>query len=296
MHSLTHESNITSEIVRPRSRLSGFWRELCRSRTMAAGLTAIVALLLIMLGGPLLISQDPYEQDLIGKLQGPSSSHWLGTDELGRDILARIVVGARYSILTSLVASLVAVIIGTALGTIAGYFGGYPDTIIMRFMDVLLAMPGILLAIAIIAALGTSIVNVVIAIGINYIPVFARLSRGSTLSARHQDYVLAAHASGSGSRNIIVRHILPNIVSPLIVQLSLTLGSAMLLGAGLSFLGLGVQPPAPEWGSMLNTARIYIRTAPHATVVPGLAIFVTVIALNLLGDGLRDALDPRRRT
>lgn len=296
MRTLTHESSITSEIVRPRSPFAGFLRELRRSRTMAAGLAAIVVILLIMLVGPLVISQDPYQQDLIGKLQKPSSEHWFGTDELGRDILARIVVGARYSILTSLAASVAAVIVGTALGTIAGYFGGWLDTFIMRAMDVLLAMPGILLAIAIIAALGTSIVNVVIAIGINYIPVFARLSRASTLSARHHDYVLAAHASGSASRRIILRHILPNIVSPLIVQLSLTLGAAMLLGAGLSFLGLGVQPPAPEWGSMLNTARVYIRTAPHATVIPGLAIFVTVIALNLLGDGLRDALDPRRRS
>lgn len=295
MHTLTQESSIASELVRPRSRFSGFWRELRRSRTMALGLLAIGALALIMLVGPLVIGQDPYEQDLIGKLQSPSSAHWLGTDELGRDILARVVVGARYSILTSLVASIVAVIIGTALGTVSGYFGGLLDTLIMRLMDVVLAMPGILLAIAIIAALGTSIVNVIIAIGINYIPVFARLSRGSTLTVRNQDYVIAAHASGSDSRNIIVRHILPNIVSPLIVQLSLTLGSAMLLGAGLSFLGLGVQPPAPEWGSMLNTARIYIRTAPHATVVPGLAIFIAVIALNLLGDGLRDAMDPRRR-
>jgi peptide/nickel transport system permease protein len=276
--------------------MSGFLRELRRSRTMAAGLTAIVAILFMMLIGPQLVRYDPYQQDLIGKLQKPSSTHWLGTDELGRDITARIVVGARYSILTSLAASLAAAIAGTVLGTVSGYFGGWLDTVIMRAMDVLLAMPGVLLAIAIIAALGTSIVNVVIAIGINYIPVFARLSRASTLTARQHDYVLAAHALGSGSSRIIMRHILPNIVSPLIVQLSLTLGAAMLLGAGLSFLGLGVQPPTPEWGSMLSTARVYIRTAPHATVIPGLAIFVTVIALNLFGDGLRDALDPRRRS
>lgn len=249
----------------------------------------------MLLVGPALVTESPYRQDLLNRLQPPSSEHWFGTDELGRDILSRIVHGARYSILTSVAATVIAAVIGTILGTIAGYFSGVLDTIVMRLMDVLLAMPGILLAIAIIAALGTSIVNVIIAIGINYIPVFARLARGSTLSVKHQDYVLSAHATGCSSRRIITAHVIPNTLSPLIVQISLTLGSAMLLGAGLSFLGLGVQPPAPEWGSMLNTARIYIRTAAHATVIPGLAIFFTVIALNLLGDGLRDALDPRRR-
>lgn len=296
MHTLTRESSISSETVRRRGVASGVWRELRRSRTMALGLAGILFLVFVIVAGPTLVQADPYDQDLINKLEDPSSQHWFGTDELGRDVFSRIVHGARYTILTSLVASLCAAVVGTLLGTVAGYFGAIFDTAIMRFMDILLAMPGILLAVAIIAALGTSIINVVVAIAINYVPVFARLSRGSTLSVRYKEYVEAAHAAGSTSRRVIFQHVIPNIVSPLIVQLSLTLGQAMLLGAGLSFLGLGVQPPAPEWGSMLNTARIYIRTAPYVTIIPGMAIFLTVIALNLLGDGLRDALDPRHRS
>lgn len=220
----------------------------------------------------------------------------MGTDELGRDVLTRIVVGARISLFIGLSATVIALVGGTLLGMVGAYFGGRLGELIMRGMDILLAFPGVLLAIIIVATLGVGLTNVVIAIGIHSIPAFARLAHGSTLGVKENEYVLAARAVGTGEYNILRRHILPNIAAPLIVQFSLRVGTVILLAAGLGFLGLGAQPPTPEWGTMLSNARSYMRTNPHVGFFPGMAIFLVVLGLNLLGDGLRDVLDPRLRS
>lgn len=296
MSTSTHALSIASAAPVMRRGGPDWWRRLRRSRTAMFGLVISVIFLILAVIGPFIAPYSPTRQSLINQLQPPSATYWLGTDELGRDILSRLLVGAQLSLTVSLAATLIAAISGTVLGAVGGFYGKWVETLIMRIMDMLLALPGILLALAIIAALGSGLVNVVLAIGIQSIPAFARLAHGSTLSAKEQDYVLAARASGVGNARIVFRHILPNISSPIIVQFSLRIATAVLTAAGLSFLGLGAQPPTPEWGAMLTNARTYMITAPHTILAPGITILLTVLGLNLLGDGIRDVLDPRLKS
>lgn len=233
------------------------------------------------------------KQNLSNTFAEPSFQHFLGTDEFGRDIFARIVHGTRISLTIGFVAVSVSIITGGFLGALAGYFGGWLDNVIMRVMDVFLAIPSILLSIAIVSALGPSLFNLMIAISISNVPVYARIVRASVLSIRGQEFIEAAHAIGAGHIYIILKHVIPNVMSPIIVQGTLGVAGAILSIAGLSFIGLGVQPPTPEWGSMLSGGRSFIRKAPWVTTYPGMAIMLAILSLNLLGDGLRDALDPR---
>lgn len=297
MSTLTHASS-TADPAPAVRRAAGpdWWRRFRRSRTAVFGLIITTLFIALAIIGPFIAPFPPTRQSLITQLQGPSAAHWLGTDELGRDILSRLLYGAQLSLSVSLAATLIATVVGTVLGAVAAFYGKWLDQTIMRIMDILLALPGILLALAIIAALGNGLINVVLAIGIQSIPAFARLAHGSTLSAKEQDYVLAARAVGVGDTAIVFRHILPNISAPIIVQFSLRIATAVLTAAGLSFLGLGAQPPTPEWGAMLTNARTYMVTAPHTIMAPGITILLTVLGLNLLGDGVRDVLDPRLKT
>lgn len=233
------------------------------------------------------------KQNLTDMFQGPSAKYWLGTDEFGRDILSRIIYGARVSLQVGFVAVGIALVFGGMLGACAGYYGGRTDNGIMRTMDVLLSVPQTLLAIAIAATLGPGLINLMIAVGISSLPRYARIVRGSVLTIREMEFVEAARAVGSNDFRIIFKHILPNSMAPIIVQSTLGVASAILNAAGLSFIGLGIQPPYPEWGAMLAGGRQYIRDDPYLTLFPGLAIMLTILALNFLGDGLRDALDPK---
>lgn len=268
-------------------------RQFTRSRAAVFGLALTAAFILMAILAPVLAPHDPVAFSLGQNLRPPSATYPLGTDELGRDILSRLLYGARITLLITLGAVLVSLVIGTALGISAGFLGGWTDTLIMRVMDVLLAMPGFLLAIAIIAALGAGTINVVIAVGVFSIPAFARVARGSTLTVKQQDYVLSARALGATPLGIMWRHVLPNVTPPLVVQTTLRLATAILTASGLSFLGLGPQPPTPEWGAMLSTGRNLITSSPQLATIPGLAILLVAVGFNLLGDGLRDALDPR---
>ena len=272
---------------------SAVLRQFRRSRAAVLGLVLTLTFLVTAALAPLIAPHDPLAFSLGQQLQPPSAAYPLGTDELGRDILSRLLWGARITLLITMGAVAVALVGGTALGIIAGFRGGWSDTLIMRVMDVLLAMPGFLLAIAIIAALGVGTLNVIIAVGIYSIPAFARVARGSTLSVKQQDYVLAARALGTSDGGIMLRHVLPNVAPPLLVQTTLRLATAILTASGLSFLGLGPQPPTPEWGAMLSTGRNYVTNNPQLATIPGLAILLVTVGFNLLGDGLRDALDPR---
>ena len=232
-------------------------------------------------------------QDPVNRLQGPSGAHILGMDELGRDILMRILWGARYSLFMSLLSIGFALVLGGMLGAIAGYFGGVVDNVIMRIMDILLSMPSMLLALTVVAALGTSTFNVVVAVGVSFIPTFARVLRSSVLQVKENEYIEAAKAVGANDFRIITKFVIPNSLAPIIVQGTLGVANAILTIASLSFVGLGVQPPTPEWGAKLSSARTYMREAWHITVFPGIAVMLAILSLNLMGDGLRDALDPK---
>lgn len=275
--------------------------KLFRNKTGVAGLIIITIFVLCALFAPLMAPHDPVENALYDQLippvweEGGSSRNLLGTDDLGRDILSRLIYGARVSLMVGLVSVGIAVLIGTIFGAIAGYFGGWLDNVIMRIMDIILAFPGILLAIVIVAYLGPGLRNAMIAIGVISIPRFARIVRASVIEEHEKDYVLAARAVGAGNRRIIFNAILPNCLAPIIVQASLGFGSAILDAAGLSFLGLGAQPPIPEWGAMIAMGRSMILRAWWVMTFPGIAILFGVLGFNLLGDGLRDALDPRLR-
>jgi peptide/nickel transport system permease protein len=281
------------------ARAPGFWADsvhrLARSRAAVAGGLIVTVFVAVALLAPALAPYEPLRGQLDQRLMPPSASHWLGTDELGRDVLSRVLYGARISLQIQLGAVVLALAVGLALGLVAGYIGRWPDLLIMRVIDVMMAFPGIFLALAIIAALGTGLANVIIAGAISLIPQFARVVRGSILTLREKEFVEAARALGEGDVKIIVRYLLPNSLAPIIVQTSLRMATVLLTASGLSFLGLGVQPPSPEWGAMLSNARTYMITAPHVAAVPGLAIMLVVLGFNLLGDGLRDALDPRLR-
>ena len=273
--------------------LAEIWRQFRKQRLALIGGGILAALTLVALLAPLLAPQDPLAQDLYGRLQPPSTSHLLGTDDFGRDILSRIVYGARISLRIGLITIALALTGGTLLGLIAGYHGGFADMLIMRLMDLMLAFPAILLAIAIVAVIGPGIDNVILAVCIVLVPQFARLVRASVLTVRETTYVEAARALGASESRVLFYGILPNCTAPLIVQATLGMGTAILDAAGLSFLGLGAQPPAPEWGAMLAGGRELLLRAPWVMTFPGLAIFTVVLGLNLFGDGLRDALDPK---
>jgi ABC-type dipeptide/oligopeptide/nickel transport system permease subunit len=268
-----------------------FWKKLLRSKLATLGLVTLILLALMAIFALEIAPYDWKKQSVMDRFQRPSADHWLGTDELGRDILSRIMYGARYSLMIGIGAVVLSFIIGVLLGAIAG-FSRRLDSVIMRLIDIMMAFPGILLAIAIVAALGPGLLNIIIAIGINDIPGFARITRSLVLSLREREFVTAARVSGLTNPGIIRRHILINLVSPITVYASLQVSTAVLAGATLSFLGLGIQPPIPEWGTMVSTAREYLAIAPHTFIYPTIAIFITVISFNLLGDGLRDALDP----
>jgi peptide/nickel transport system permease protein len=271
------------------------WRGLRRSPGALVGLAIVVLMVLGALFAPFITHADPLAQDLAHQTLGPSAAHWFGTDKLGRDVFTRVLYGARISIRIGFLAVGIAIVFGTLLGVVAGYFGGKIDDGIMAVVDVMLAFPSIILAIGITTILGPSIDHLMIAVGIVYIPQYARLARSSVLSVRELEYVEAARAIGARTLRILVRYVLPNIVAPLLVQATLGIATATLEAAGLSYLGLGARPPAPEWGAMLNDARDYWLSAPWALVFPGVAITLLVLGFNLLGDGLRDALDPTQR-
>ena len=270
------------------------WRRLKKDRLALIGAAWLVLVILISLLAPIIAPQDPLETSLKDRLQGIGTpGHILGTDDLGRDLLSRVLWGGRISLLVGFGAVLVALTLGTFLGLVTGYFGGWLDTIAMRLIDILMAFPAILLAIAIVAALGPGLQNAMLAVSIVGIPYYTRIVRGSVLALREQEYIHAARALGAGSRRLIMTHIFPNSLPPLIIAATLDIGWMIIFAAGLSFLGIGAQPPTPEWGIMLSEGHKFIRQAPHASIVPGLAIFLVVLALNLFGDGIRDALDPR---
>ena len=260
------------------------------------GAAIVLLAVLAALVGPVLMPFDPADQELALRLEGPTSQHWFGLDELGRDIFARVLSGARISLLVGLVVVGVSSTVGTLLGSIAGYFGGVIDEILSRLMDILLAFPGLLLAIAMVAVLGPSLTNVIIALSLIGWVGYARLVRGQVLRARELEFVQAARALGATIPRILARHVIPTALPAVTVQATLGMGGAILAEAALSFLGLGIRPPFPSWGSMLSEARDQIRAAPWLSVFPGLAIFFTVLGLNLLGDGLRDILDPQSET
>jgi peptide/nickel transport system permease protein len=257
------------------------------------GLVFIVILAFVAIFANVLAPYPYQKQNLMHSYETPSKQFWLGTDEFGRDILSRLIYGARISLQVGFIAVGIALVIGGMLGAVAGYYGGRIDNSIMRLMDVLLSVPQTLLAIAIAASLGPGLFNLMIAVGIAAVPIYARIVRGSVLSIREMEFIEAARAVGSSDLRIILKHILPNSMAPIIVQSTLGVASAILNAAGLSFIGLGIQPPYPEWGAMLSGGRQYIRDYPHLTLYPGLAIMLTILALNFLGDGLRDALDPK---
>ena len=259
---------------------------------LSGGATLLLAFLLLALFGRAIAPYDPAAQDLLAMFDPPSADHWLGTDEIGRDILSRVIVGTRITLAIACASVLFAGIAGIALGLIAGHFGGATDRIITVATDLLMTVPSLVLAIAMVAAIGANAVGLVTAITVSFIPSLARLVRARVLELRELDYVEAARAVGMRHPRILLRHILPNAVSVIVIELSLMAGQAVLVGTALGFLGLGVQPPAPEWGAMLGASRQYLEVAPHVAIIPGLAVSLLVLAFNLFGDGLRDRLDP----
>jgi len=269
-------------------------RRLVKRRAAMIGLGIVVFFILLAAMAPLVSPYDPLATNWATVRKPPSAAHLFGTDEIGRDVLARIVWGSRASLLAGLVSVMLALAAGVPIGLVSGYAGGALDATVMRLIDAMLAIPFLILAIALAAFLGPSLTNAMIAIGITQTPIFARLTRGQVLQVKHEDYIEAARAVGNPHRRIVLRHILPNIVPPLLVQATLATAAAIIAEASLSFLGLGQQPPNPSWGSMLNTAKNFMAQAPWMAIWPGLAIFTLVLSLNLFGDGLRDALDPRR--
>lgn len=269
------------------------WVKLKRNKAALAGCIMLLLYVLSALLAPVIFPGNPSAPDLIRSLEPPTVEHPLGTDELGRSILGRIIYGSRISLLIAVGVVAVGIALGIPLGLISGYYRGKIDFIIQRATDTLLAFPGFLLALALVAVLGVGLKNTVISIGISMVPMYIRLVRGCVLSVREEDYIEAARAVGTRDVIILLRHVLPNVMVPITVQTSLSMGMAILFAAGLGFLGVGVQPPTPEWGAMLGSARSYLFHAPHVATFPGIAIFFAVISFNLLGDGLRDALDPR---
>jgi glutathione transport system permease protein len=271
------------------------WARLRKNYFAMAGAAILLAIIIAAVAAPVLAPGDPIAQDYDHLMEGPSLAHPFGTDNFGRDILSRVIYGAQISLRLGLLGTIVGVAVGALIGMIAGFYGGWVDSLSMRLLDIQLAFPGLLLAIVIITVLGVGELNVIIAIGVFSIPVFARVLRGSIISLREQDFIQAARAVGVSDSRLMTVHLLPNALAPVVVLTTLRLGTAILTAASLGFLGLGVRPPSPEWGTMLSEGRTYMQLAPHIAIFPGLAILITVIALNLLGDGLRDALDPKMK-
>nr|WP_019367206.1 ABC transporter permease [Pseudomonas luteola] len=279
-------------VIQPRLQ-SRFLAKFLKNKGAVIGAAILLLFVLAAVLAPWIAPHDPLKANFLAVRKAPSALYWLGTDELGRDLFSRLLWGARSSLLAGGVSVAIAMAIGVPLGLIAGYFGGALDALISRIMEALLSCPFLVLAIALGAFLGPSLTNAMIAIGLSAMPIFARLTRGQVLSIKHEDYLEGARAIGLPDRWIVLRYVLPNVLSPLVVQATLTIASAILAEASLSFLGLGQQPPAPSWGSMLNTAKNFMEQAPWMSIAPGVAIYITVLCFNLLGDGLRDALDPK---
>ena len=284
-----------NSMIKKRSQLSLIWHRLRRNRLAMLGLALMSTILLLAMFADVIADYDTMVvgMNMLERLQTPSAKHWFGTDGYGRDVFARIIHGSRLSLSLSIISMLIAVAVGSMIGAISGYFGGRVDDVLMRLMDMLLAIPPMLMSISIVAALGRSMANLMLALALAYMPVFARVIRSSILSVKDQEFVEAARACGTSDARIILRHIIPTAVGPIIVQATLAMGSSILTISSLSFMGMGIQPPQPEWGTMLYEGRDLIRTSPYLVIFPGAAIAVSVLSLNLLGDGLRDALDPR---
>jgi peptide/nickel transport system permease protein len=271
-------------------------REFARNRIALVGAAIIVIVVAAGLLAPVIAPYDPVKQSLMSRLQAPSPEHWFGTDEIGRDEFSRILYGARISLFIGFVGTAGGILLGSAIGLVSGYFGGWTDTLSMRVVDVMYAFPGILLAILIVAIMGPGLTNLMIALTIWGTPTLSRIVRSVILSLKEQEFVLAAEAIGATRSRVILRHLLPNTTAPIIVYATLGVAGSLLTAAGLGFLGIGVQPPTAEWGAMLSTGRGYLREAPYLMIFPGVMIFLTVMSLNLIGDALRDALDPYLRS
>jgi peptide/nickel transport system permease protein len=271
------------------------WRRLLKRKSAVLGLVVIVLFVLVAIFAPLIVPYDPAQQSWTSVRKPPSLAHWFGTDESGRDLFSRVIFGARASLLAGAVSITIALSLGVPIGLLAGYGGKWVDALVSRITDAMLAIPFLILAIALAAFLGPSLRNAMIAIGLTATPVFVRLTRGQVMAVKVEDYVEAARAVGNPHVRIAFKHILPNILPALIVQATISIATAIIAEASLSFLGLGQQPPAPSWGSMLNTAQRFLTNAPWMAIWPGLAIFLVVLSFNILGDGLRDALDPKER-
>jgi glutathione transport system permease protein len=291
---MTTAEAVVIENTAVRTPWTEFWRKFKKQHVAVAAGIFVLLLVVVAIFAPWIVPYDAenfFDYDKLNAL--PSLQHWFGVDPLGRDIFSRIVMGARVSLTAGFVSVAVGAVIGTLLGLVAGYYEGWPERVIMRICDVLFAFPGILLAIGIVAILGGGMTNVIIAVSIFSIPTFARLVRGNTLALKHLTFIEAARSIGAADRTIIARHIFPGTIATVVVYFSLRIGTSIITAASLSFIGMGAQPPTPEWGAMLNEARADMMTAPHVALFPSLAIFLTVLAFNLLGDGLRDALDPK---
>jgi len=292
---VTSQQAALAELPPQTSNFRRFLRTFLKRKVVIAGLLVILTLILVAIFAPLLAPYDPYSQNLAKSLQAPSSEHLLGTDLLGRDVLSRIIYGSRISLMVGIVVVLLGGTLGMTIGLISGYFGGIVDTILMRMCDAIIAIPLIIFAMAMGAAMGGGITNVILALGFAITPTYARLMRGQVLSVKQQDYVIAGELTGASNlRNILV-HVFPNSISPLIVLITMNLGLAILAEAGLSFLGLGVSPPQAAWGAMVNDGYRYLLQRPLLSVAPGLCVMIVVLAFNVVGDALRDALDPRLR-
>lgn len=290
-------ATLTTASTSAPARTTSLWlrslTSLSRKPLAMASLLIIVFFILVAVFAPQLAPYGPAQADFLQVRKAPSAAHLLGTDDVGRDVLSRLIFGARASLTAGAISVIIAMILGVPLGLIAGFYHGFVSELIMRFTDALLSFPFLILAVALAAAFGPSLTNAMVAIGIASAPTFVRLTRGQVLAVRSEDYVQAATASGARDFGILTRHVLPNSLAPLIVQGTLTIASAIIAESSLSFLGLGVQPPTPSWGGMLNVAKNFMNQAPWMAIWPGLAIFITVLAFNLFGDGVRDALDPR---
>ena len=295
MENPTDDSAILDEapIPPPVPKRVRIWHQLRRSRLAVPGALVLIFFIVVAIFAPVLSPYDPYKNDLKNTLEEPSADHFFGTDELGRDILSRIIHGSRLSLLEGVFSVFIAILIGVPIGIISGYAGGKIDQVLMRLIDILLAFPGVLLAVAIISILGPNLVNAMIAVGVYTVPIFARLARSSTLAVKEEPFIEACRAGGMRNLRILYRHIFPNISAHLWVMAALRVANAILTAASLSFLGLGAQPPSPEWGAMLANGRNYLLIAPHLVIFPGLAIIVLVLGLNLFQDGLRMVLDPK---
>jgi ABC-type dipeptide/oligopeptide/nickel transport system permease subunit len=273
-----------------------FWRRLRRNKGAVFGLGVFIVIVFMALFADFIAPYNPLEQNYARIMEGPSVDHWLGTDSFGRDMLSRIIYGARIALIVGILAVMLALVIGVTLGLISGYYGGIIDTVIMRVMDGVFAFPILILAIALMAVMGFGVRNVIIAVAVVSIAPFARVTRGDVLAVREEPYIEAARLAGIGNTAVIFRHVLPNVLAPIIVQGALRVSAAIITEAGLSFLGLGPPPPTPVWGSMIAEGRNFIIMAPHISTFPGIALMITVVGLNLLGDGLRDTLDPKLKT